>query len=81
MSPKIKRKKSKKAKVGTYAVIATNNAKSEAFTKAREPKRLDSVCVDSEEEQEEEDAEVQPTTSRKNTEWDKVLVVLFYYFK
>ena len=72
MSPRTKRKKSvrQKTKAGSYAVIATNYDKKEAFSKAREPKRLDSVCVDSDEE--EEDAEIQPSTSRKSDEWDKV---------
>ena len=64
-------------KVGTYAVIATNNEKSEAFTKAREPKRIDSVCVDSEEEEEDKEIQPTPTTSRKNNEWEKVQIEFF----
>ena len=71
MSPRTKRKNSKRVKVGTYAVIATSNEKPESFTKAREPKRFDSVCVDSDEEGEEE-TEVKPTTSRKINELEKV---------
>ena len=43
-------------KVGSYAVIATNYSKSDAFTKPREPKRQ-SVA------DEEDDNEQQPSTS------------------
>ena len=73
LSPSTKRKKStrksKKSKAGAYAVIAANFDPSSAFSKAREPKRMDSVAGDSEEEGNDEDA--QPKKNGK-TNLDKV---------
>ena len=73
LSPQTKRKKSKKktskSKASAYAVIAANFDPSDAFSKPREPKRLDSVTVDSDEDEQEEEAKSR--TKRKDL--DKVL--------
>ena len=68
LSPQTKRKKStkktNKSKTGAYAVIAANFDPSDAFSKPREPKRLDSVANDSDEDEQQED--IQPKPKRKD---------------
>ena len=75
LSPTTRRKKStrksKKSKSGAYAVIAANFDSSEAFSKPREPKRIDSVTGDSDDEEKEEDAQPK-TSSNKKQNLDKV---------
>ena len=69
LSPRTKRKKDK-MKVGSYAVIATNLSPSDAFTKAREPQRLESVADEIEDNEED-----QPSTStHRDSEWDMVKI-------
>ena len=63
-----KKRKKNKTKIGGYAVIAAKNA--DAFTKAREPKRIDSVADPDDDDANEE--EMGPSTSVKKNDWDIV---------
>ena len=63
-----KKRKKNKTKIGGYAVIAAKNA--DAFTKAREPKRIDSVADPDDDDANEED--IAPSTSIKKNDWDIV---------
>ena len=63
-----KKRKKNKTKIGGYAVIAAKNA--DAFTKAREPKRIDSVADPDDDDANEE--EMGPSTSIKKNDWDIV---------
>ena len=60
-----KKRKKNKTKIGGYAVIAAKNA--DAFTKAREPKRIDSVADPDDDDANEED--IAPSTSLKKNDW------------
>ena len=64
-----KKRKTKSAKAGGYAAIATNRDKSDAFTKAREVKRLESIDI----QDDEDDSEAtERSTTMENIKWDKV---------
>ena len=63
-----KKRKKNKTKIGGYAVIAAKNA--DAFTKAREPKRIDSVADPDDDDANEDD--IAPSTSMKKNDWDIV---------
>ena len=75
LSPTTRRKKStrksNKSKSGAYAVIAANFDTTEAFSKPREPKRIDSVTGDSDEEETEQDAQPKVNSDKKQN-LDKV---------
>ena len=63
-------------RVGSHAVIATHYDKSEAFTKAREPRQpLDSVCDDNDE----LEPVAEPSVAKpKEENFDKVRLVVYF---
>ena len=61
-----KKRKTKSAKAGGYAAMATNR---DAFTKAREVKRLESIDI---QDDEDESEATDRSTTTENLQWDKV---------